>query len=144
MPEEATATHEVKFREYSAELKLGFKHLSTPGKSIHGPLPRGIPVATVAIGNAANAGLLAVRILGAANPGPEMDKSLQIPGPPRRFFGRYHTRAPQKKGDRNPPKAPKKELPKDSLAQARGRRWPGIWPLGSSAGPSVLSARLVE
>ncbi|OLQ02963.1 Phosphoribosylaminoimidazole carboxylase, chloroplastic [Symbiodinium microadriaticum] len=69
MPEEATATHEVKFREYSAELKLGFKHLSTPGKSIHGPLPRGIPVATVAIGNAANAGLLAVRILGAANPG---------------------------------------------------------------------------
>jgi len=28
-------------------------------------MPRGIPVATVAIGNAANAGLLAVRILGA-------------------------------------------------------------------------------
>ncbi|CAE7247419.1 ade6 [Symbiodinium natans] len=32
-------------------------------------MPKGIPVATVAIGNAANAGLLAVRILGAANPG---------------------------------------------------------------------------
>lgn len=32
-------------------------------------MPKGIPVATVAIGNAANAGLLAVRVLGAANPG---------------------------------------------------------------------------
>ncbi|GFR46871.1 hypothetical protein Agub_g8512 [Astrephomene gubernaculifera] len=31
-------------------------------------MPRGVPVATVAIGNAANAGLLAVRILGAADP----------------------------------------------------------------------------
>jgi phosphoribosylaminoimidazole carboxylase len=31
-------------------------------------MPKGIPVATVAIGNAANAGLLAVRILGAADP----------------------------------------------------------------------------
>ena len=30
-------------------------------------MPRGIPVATVAIGNAANAGLLAVRILGASD-----------------------------------------------------------------------------
>ena len=30
-------------------------------------MPKGIPVATVAIGNAANAGLLAVRILGASN-----------------------------------------------------------------------------
>ena len=31
-------------------------------------MPRGVPVATVAIGNAANAGLLAVRILATANP----------------------------------------------------------------------------
>jgi phosphoribosylaminoimidazole carboxylase len=31
-------------------------------------MPRGVPVATVAIGNAANAGLLAVRILAAADP----------------------------------------------------------------------------
>jgi phosphoribosylaminoimidazole carboxylase PurE protein len=31
-------------------------------------MPKGIPVATVAIGNAANAGLLAARILGAAYP----------------------------------------------------------------------------
>ena len=31
-------------------------------------MPKGIPVATVAIDNAANAGLLAVRILGATNP----------------------------------------------------------------------------
>jgi phosphoribosylaminoimidazole carboxylase PurE protein len=31
-------------------------------------MPRGIPVATVAIGNAANAGLLALRILAAADP----------------------------------------------------------------------------
>ncbi|AFY37744.1 5-(carboxyamino)imidazole ribonucleotide mutase [[Leptolyngbya] sp. PCC 7376] len=31
-------------------------------------MPRGIPVATVAIGNAMNAGLLAVQILGAFNP----------------------------------------------------------------------------
>ncbi|WP_456061832.1 5-(carboxyamino)imidazole ribonucleotide mutase [Amnibacterium setariae] len=31
-------------------------------------MPTGVPVATVAIGNAANAGLLAVRILGAADP----------------------------------------------------------------------------
>ncbi|MBE7514580.1 MAG: 5-(carboxyamino)imidazole ribonucleotide synthase [Anaerolineales bacterium] len=31
-------------------------------------MPKGIPVATVAIGNAANAGLLAVRLLAAANP----------------------------------------------------------------------------
>ena len=31
-------------------------------------MPRGVPVATVAIGNAANAGLLAVRILGGADP----------------------------------------------------------------------------
>jgi phosphoribosylaminoimidazole carboxylase PurE protein len=31
-------------------------------------MPRGIPVATVAIGNAANAGLLAARIIGAADP----------------------------------------------------------------------------
>ncbi len=30
-------------------------------------MPRGVPVATVAIGNAANAGLLAVRILAATN-----------------------------------------------------------------------------
>ena len=30
-------------------------------------------MATVAIGNAANAGLLAVRILGAANPGEDLD-----------------------------------------------------------------------
>ena len=32
-------------------------------------MPAGVPVATVAIGNARNAGLLAVRILGAADPG---------------------------------------------------------------------------
>jgi phosphoribosylcarboxyaminoimidazole (NCAIR) mutase len=31
-------------------------------------MPRGVPVATVAIGNAANAGLLAARILAAADP----------------------------------------------------------------------------
>lgn len=31
-------------------------------------MPKGVPVATVAIGNAANAGLLAVRILAAADP----------------------------------------------------------------------------
>lgn len=31
-------------------------------------MPKGIPVATVAIGNAANAGLLAMRILGASDP----------------------------------------------------------------------------
>jgi 5-(carboxyamino)imidazole ribonucleotide mutase len=31
-------------------------------------MPTGVPVATVAIGNARNAGLLAVRILGSANP----------------------------------------------------------------------------
>lgn len=31
-------------------------------------MPRGVPVATVAIGNAANAGLLAARILGAGDP----------------------------------------------------------------------------
>ncbi|KAK9811859.1 hypothetical protein WJX72_011292 [[Myrmecia] bisecta] len=31
-------------------------------------MPRGVPVATVAIGNAANAGLLAVRVLGSADP----------------------------------------------------------------------------
>lgn len=30
-------------------------------------MPRGVPVATVAIGNATNAGLLAVRILGASD-----------------------------------------------------------------------------
>lgn len=32
-------------------------------------MPRGVPVATVAIGNARNAGLLAVRILAASDPG---------------------------------------------------------------------------
>lgn len=31
-------------------------------------MPRGVPVATVAIGNAANAGLLAVRVLAASDP----------------------------------------------------------------------------
>ncbi len=31
-------------------------------------MPRGVPVATVAIGNAANAGLLALRILASADP----------------------------------------------------------------------------
>lgn len=31
-------------------------------------MPKGVPVATVAIGNAANAGLLAVRLLGASDP----------------------------------------------------------------------------
>jgi 5-(carboxyamino)imidazole ribonucleotide mutase len=31
-------------------------------------MPAGVPVATVAVGNAANAGLLAVRILGASDP----------------------------------------------------------------------------
>jgi phosphoribosylaminoimidazole carboxylase len=31
-------------------------------------MPKGVPVATVAIGNAANAGLLAVRILATADP----------------------------------------------------------------------------
>ena len=31
-------------------------------------MPRGVPVATVAIGNAENAGLLAVRMLGATRP----------------------------------------------------------------------------
>ena len=32
-------------------------------------MPAGVPVATVAIGNARNAGLLAVRILAASDPG---------------------------------------------------------------------------
>ena len=32
-------------------------------------MPRGVPVATVAIGNAANAGLLAVRMLGCSDSG---------------------------------------------------------------------------
>lgn len=31
-------------------------------------MPKGVPVATVAIGNAANAGLLAIRIIGASDP----------------------------------------------------------------------------
>ena len=31
-------------------------------------MPRGIPVATVAVNNAANAGLLAIRILASADP----------------------------------------------------------------------------
>ncbi|KDD73375.1 hypothetical protein H632_c2243p1 [Helicosporidium sp. ATCC 50920] len=31
-------------------------------------MPKGVPVATVAVGNAANGGLLAARILGAADP----------------------------------------------------------------------------
>ena len=31
-------------------------------------MPRGVPVATVSIGNAANAGLLAARILGGSDP----------------------------------------------------------------------------
>ena len=31
-------------------------------------MPKGVPVATVAIGNAANAGLLALRILAASDP----------------------------------------------------------------------------
>ncbi|MEP6987867.1 MAG: AIR carboxylase family protein, partial [Chloroflexota bacterium] len=38
-------------------------------------MPRGIPVATVAIGNATNAGLLAVRIL--ASQQPELLKKMQ-------------------------------------------------------------------
>ena len=33
----------------------------------HAQMPRGVPVATVAIGNAANAGLLAARILAASD-----------------------------------------------------------------------------
>jgi len=39
-------------------------------------MPRGVPVATVAVGNAANAGLLAVRILAASDAGlrTEMDR----------------------------------------------------------------------
>lgn len=37
-------------------------------------MPRGVPVATVAIGNATNAGLLAVQILGATDP--EMQKKV--------------------------------------------------------------------
>ena len=36
--------------------------------SSHVQMPRGVPVATVAIGNAANAGLLAVRILASSDP----------------------------------------------------------------------------
>jgi 5-(carboxyamino)imidazole ribonucleotide mutase len=31
-------------------------------------MPRGVPVATVAVGNAANAGLLAARIMGVSDP----------------------------------------------------------------------------
>lgn len=34
----------------------------------HAQMPRGVPVATVAIGNAANAGLLAARIIGSHEP----------------------------------------------------------------------------
>lgn len=41
-------------------------------KLMHGfdplQMPRGVPVATVAIGNAANAGLLAARIIGISSP----------------------------------------------------------------------------
>ena len=36
--------------------------------SVFVQMPRGVPVATVAINNATNAGLLAVRMLGVANP----------------------------------------------------------------------------
>lgn len=39
-------------------------------------MPRGVPVATVAIGNAANAGLLAARILATSNPA-LLDKMLE-------------------------------------------------------------------
>ncbi|MFM7189265.1 MAG: 5-(carboxyamino)imidazole ribonucleotide mutase [Microcystaceae cyanobacterium] len=41
-----------------------------------GQMPGGIPVATVAIGNAKNAGLLAVQILGSFNP--ELSQRLQV------------------------------------------------------------------
>ena len=40
-------------------------------------MPAGVPVATVAIGNAKNAGLLAVRILGAAADGAVLRKAMQ-------------------------------------------------------------------
>ena len=51
-------------------------------------MPAGVPVATVAIGNARNAGLLAVRILGAVRPRPAAADG-RLPGrrsgrPPRR------------------------------------------------------------
>ena len=43
-------------------------------------MPAGVPVATVAIGNARNAGLLAVRILAAGRPGPAAADG-RVPGP---------------------------------------------------------------
>ncbi len=50
-----------------------FLHIQKPGGRrsalcIWRQMPKGVPVATVAIGNAANAGLLAARILVAADP----------------------------------------------------------------------------
>ena len=42
-------------------------------------MPAGVPVATVAIGNARNAGLLAVRILAASDPALR-DAMLRVPG----------------------------------------------------------------
>ena len=39
----------------------------TPISTLHLQMPKGVPVATVAIGNAANAGLLAVRMLAASD-----------------------------------------------------------------------------
>jgi phosphoribosylcarboxyaminoimidazole (NCAIR) mutase len=49
-------------------LLLVAKFVVTPGDAnCSVQMPKGVPVATVAIGNAANAGLLAVRILAAAD-----------------------------------------------------------------------------
>lgn len=56
-------------------------------------MPKGVPVATVAIGNAANAGLLAARILGASDPAlqqvPLVEPLVQLvhhPHPPQRML----------------------------------------------------------
>ena len=63
-------------------------------------MPAGVPVATVAIGNARNAGLLAVRILAAADPDAAAADG-RLPGPAaagRRGQGRGRPRRPSPTG----------------------------------------------
>ena len=57
-------------------------------------MPKGIPVATVAVGNATNAGLLAVRILGAADTAAPRPHG-RVPGHARRARHREGRRAPR-------------------------------------------------
>lgn len=49
-------------------------HPPTPMPALQ--MPKGVPVATVAIGNAANAGLLAVRIIAASDPALQVGEAL--------------------------------------------------------------------